>query len=228
MAKRAGNTKKVALGGTLSALSLTLMLVGSILPFSEYITVVLAGLVLVIVSGELGLRYAFTVYCVVALLSSILLPSKELAMLFVMLFGYYPLIKYRLDSLGRLGGAIAKLALFNISMTITYLVLLYLFTTSKLLESFEDSNLYLDSLGRLGGAIAKLALFNISMTITYLVLLYLFTTSKLLESFEDSNLYFIILLYVLGNIFFIVYDKFVAVAWRTYFTQIAPIIKRIF
>lgn len=181
MAKRAGNTKKVALGGTLSALSLTLMLVGSILPFSEYITVVLAGLVLVIVSGELGLRYAFTVYCVVALLSSILLPSKELAMLFVMLFGYYPLIKYRLDSLGRLGGAIAKLALFNISMTITYLVLLYLFTTSKLLESFED-----------------------------------------------SNLYFIILLYVLGNIFFIVYDKFVAVAWRTYFTQIAPIIKRIF
>lgn len=136
MAKRSGKAKGVALGGVTSALSLSFMLLGSFLPASEYITTVAAGLVLIATAAELGYRYAIAVFIGTGILALIILPSKEIAMLFVSFFGYYPIIKLKLDKFSKLKGILLKYTTFNIAITLAYTVVIYLFTTPELRRAF--------------------------------------------------------------------------------------------
>ena len=84
---------KVAFGGVVAALSLVLMFLTGIIPFGTYDFPSLAGMALVLIAIELGYRYAFMVYAVVALLSVFFVPDKEAAMFFVLILGYYPVLK---------------------------------------------------------------------------------------------------------------------------------------
>lgn len=131
MARRTGSAKKVALGGMMSALSITIMFMGSVIPSSEFITVVFAGLVMIAVSAELGVRYASTVYASVGILSFILLPSKEIALMFCAIFGYYPIIKFKMDRLNPKIRFIAKFLLFNITFFVAQALMLYILTTEE-------------------------------------------------------------------------------------------------
>ena len=91
-------TKAIALGGMLGAVAMVVMCLVGLIPVSTYICPVMCMLILQMVLNFCGKRIAWAWYIMVSLLSLLLGPDKEAAALLV-LMGYYPVIKPRMDRL---------------------------------------------------------------------------------------------------------------------------------
>ena len=121
---------QVALGGLSSALCLLLMFMTGLIPFSSYIFPALAGIVLISVREENGLKTALLVYAATSLLALLIIPDREAVMMYIMLLGYYPLAKPWIERLARPLSILFKLLLFNIVVVAFYYVCL-LYTSSR-------------------------------------------------------------------------------------------------
>lgn len=112
-------SSRVALGGVLAALSLLLLYLATMMPSGRIGMVAVAGLVPAagVVSG--GLATGFLCYGAAGLLGLLLLPDKGCALLYVMFFGLYPMIKSAIEHLRKLLlELVLKLAFFNIVLVI--------------------------------------------------------------------------------------------------------------
>lgn len=119
-------SSKCALGGIVSALSLVLMISVAVIPFLTYALPAVAGVLIVFIVVEIDKKWAFGVFSAVAILAFLLVPDKEVAMMYIAFFGYYPIIKAVLESkLPVALGWIIKVLLFNVTMVAAYLVLIY-------------------------------------------------------------------------------------------------------
>ena len=122
------------MGGIASALCLLLMLL-TIIPIATYTMPALAGMVLIVVVIENGYSTAAMVYAAVSFLSLFICPDKEAAVLFVGFFGYYPILKGKLEKIrSRALEYAAKFLVFNIAVIASYLVIIYLFGLQGVLE----------------------------------------------------------------------------------------------
>ena len=75
------------------------------------------------------------VYAAVSFLSLFICPDKEAAVLFVGFFGYYPILKGKLEKIrSRALEYAAKFLVFNIAVIASYLVIIYLFGLQGVLE----------------------------------------------------------------------------------------------
>ncbi len=100
----------MALGGLLTALAVTFMLLGGILPLAAYCGPVLAMAALLPVQEEAGHRAAAAAYGAAALLGLLLSADRECALVYLC-FGWYPLLRPRIAALpSRLGRLAARLA----------------------------------------------------------------------------------------------------------------------
>ena len=116
--------RKIALGGLLAAAAVTIMCLGGLIPVATYVCPMLCCLTQFVVLRFCGKRIGWTWFAVVSILSLLLGPDKEAAMVFLAI-GYYPLIKPLLDkSKLRL---ILKLLFFNASVLAAYAVMAWLF-----------------------------------------------------------------------------------------------------
>ena len=132
-------SSQVALGGIFSALCLICMMV-TIIPFGTYALPVLAGALLFPVVIEVGPRTAVLVYTSVSLLSAFLVPDKEAVMLFIVFFGYYPILKEKLEKIRSLWVERAvKFLVFNASVSAGYYVALYVMGIAQMLEDFGEA-----------------------------------------------------------------------------------------
>ena len=87
------NTSKTALGGIVAALSVATMFLTAVIPTLTYALPAVAGVLLVVMVIDVGKKWAFGVYAAVSLLSLLVLPDKEAAVLYVFFFGLYPIFK---------------------------------------------------------------------------------------------------------------------------------------
>lgn len=118
---------KVALGGILGALSLIFMLL-TVIPVGTYALPAVAGAVLIPVAIEAGLRSGWMDFIAVSLLVLFVTPDMEAKVLFISFFGYYPLMKATLEKHHkRWMEWLLKLALFNVTMVLSYLLMLFVF-----------------------------------------------------------------------------------------------------
>ncbi len=136
--KRKTSAGAVALGGTLAALAVVLMLLGGIIPIGTYCCPILASLLLIPVLDACGTRLALAWYGAVALLAVLLCPDKETAAVFVF-FGYYPICKPFLDRLPRLPRRLCKGLLFNLSVVVMYALLIFVLGMAALGEEFRQT-----------------------------------------------------------------------------------------
>lgn len=121
-------TKRIALCGVVSALSLVLMLLAGVLPTSSYSLAALAGVVLMLVIAEFGPKTAASVFFCVAALSFLLVADKEVMMLFVCFLGWYPIAKSGLDKIRPWWlGYLCRFAIFALSVTAFYFSVTRLF-----------------------------------------------------------------------------------------------------
>lgn len=121
-------TKKTALGGLLTAFSSVVILLSGIIPFGSYAFPAAAGIVVYILAAVAGNSYAWSSYIAVSVVSFILCTDKEAVLCFIFLFGGYPLIKMYIEKIKiKVASFILKTAVFNISVFVIYILMLYVF-----------------------------------------------------------------------------------------------------
>lgn len=108
---------QVAFCGMAVALSAVLMFLTGLIPIATYGLPALAGLPCMVVVVEMGIRWAWPVYGAVSLLSLFLAGDKEAVVLYILFFGYYPILKALLERL-RISviAWILKFFVFNVAM----------------------------------------------------------------------------------------------------------------
>ena len=118
-------SSKTALGGIVAALSISLMFSISIVPFCTYAVPAAAAVMLIPIVIEINKKWALGVYFCVSFLGLILVPNKEVAVIYAAFFGYYPVLKALLEKkMGFITEWIFKLLIFNLSMSVSYYVML--------------------------------------------------------------------------------------------------------
>jgi len=134
---------QIALGGMFSALCLMLMFLTGMVPFSTYVMPAAAGIMLVPVMEENGRKAAVLVYVTVSVLSVFIVPDREAALMFIVLFGYYPITKTALDALRPLPLRIlAKALLFNGMVALGYYVVIVILGLPDIMSDMGDLGRY--------------------------------------------------------------------------------------
>lgn len=125
---------KIALGGLLTALGVVLMFLTGLIPIGTYALPAIAGVLLIVAVIEIGAKWAWMIYGAVAVLSLLFAADKEAALLFVLFFGYYPVLKSFLERISnKVLSWISKFAVFNVAVVACF------FLAVNFLQLPEDS-----------------------------------------------------------------------------------------
>ncbi len=120
-------TSKCALGGITAALSLTLLISVAIVPFMTYALPAIAGALIIVMVIEVNKTWALGVYAVISILGIFLVPEKEVAVMYVAFFGYYPILKSLIEAhIPAVPGWILKVTAFLVTITVSYYLMIKL------------------------------------------------------------------------------------------------------
>ncbi len=134
---------KVSLGGVVSSICLFAMFLTGIMPIFVYALPAAAGTLMIIIVVEISTTWAFVTYISVGLLSLLITPDKEASILFILFFGFYPIIKSQLEKLKvKLFEYLLKLVVFNAGILLSYLLLIKIMGMSEVLEQLGDYGKY--------------------------------------------------------------------------------------
>ena len=97
MKKRQQKSWAMAYCGIVAALCVALMLLGTVIPIAMFIAPAVAGFLIATVCVECGMQMALTAYAAVSLLALLFVPDREVALIFTVLLGYYPLAKPKFE-----------------------------------------------------------------------------------------------------------------------------------
>ena len=100
--------------GMMAALSIVVMILGAALGLGLYISPMIAGLCLVPIGQKFGAKYQWMLWAVVSLLCFILVPEIEQNLMYLTLFGLYPILQPRFERLPRGLKWPCKLLYFNL------------------------------------------------------------------------------------------------------------------
>ncbi len=128
MSQRNKKSAKTALGGIVTALSIVLMFLTSVLPSMTYALPAASGVLLSLIVIEIDKKWAFGVFAAVSLLSVLLIADKEAALMYMLFFGHYPILKGLFE--GRLPAPVAwvfKFIVFNIGVVAATFISIYVF-----------------------------------------------------------------------------------------------------
>lgn len=118
---------KVALGGIVTAMCIALMFLTGLFPFGTYAFPCFAGFLLIAIVEEIGCPFAVAVYAAVSVMSFLFVSDKEAALFFVMLFGYYPIVKTLIDRMkSRPVIYVLKFLIFNVAAVAAFFIGTYL------------------------------------------------------------------------------------------------------
>ncbi|MBE6852645.1 MAG: hypothetical protein E7505_04130 [Ruminococcus sp.] len=126
---------KVALGGVISSLCLLCMFLTGIFPVLYITLPMIAGILMMIMSVEITPSWAFLTYAATGTLAVFVTFDKEAALLYIMLFGHYPIIKQYIDSLKPgLIRFIVKTAVFNVCILSEFMITVKLLGITEFYE----------------------------------------------------------------------------------------------
>lgn len=133
----------VSLCGIMSGLALALMFCLGMVPGFEYVSPMVAGVLIWVVRERLGVRYGLVCFAAVGILTMLFTANYEASMMYIFLLGYYPIVRQYLMKLKpAVLRIIAKLALYAAAAISCYFVLIYLFGMAQLLEDMGEFGQY--------------------------------------------------------------------------------------
>jgi len=121
------STKKLTTCAMLSALGVVLLYVGSLLEVLDISMAVIASLLCIIAVIEYGGSAPWMIFGVTAILSALLLPNRTPAFFYASFFGFYPILKEKLEKLPRVVCWVLKEIIFNVCLVIIALGTYFLF-----------------------------------------------------------------------------------------------------
>lgn len=146
-------TFKVTISGVLSALSLVMMMLTSLVPLGTFAFPCMAGIVLMVIVIEAGHKWAWGAFICVSLLSLFLAGDKEAVIYYIMFFGYYPIIKGVIEGKikNRVFQYILKYIVFNFAVVGAFFIAAYLLAVP--MEEYTIAGMYVPWLFLLAGNI---------------------------------------------------------------------------
>ena len=127
--------KRIALGGVLAALAVVIMCLGGMIPLATFICPMLCAIIQYVVLRCCGQRVAWAWFGAVALLSLLLGPDKEAALVFC-LIGCYPNLKPLFEkSKLRL---LYKVLFFNAAVALLYGLVIKLLGLDVIIAEYEE------------------------------------------------------------------------------------------
>lgn len=116
----------VAVAGVMTALFVLLLQLGAMIWLLAYLMPLLCGIIMVAVYQSAGGKTAWLIYAAVSVLSLVLLNDKECALLYVLFFGYYPMLREKLEGVrNRACRTVLKLLIFNAGVVAAELLCTY-------------------------------------------------------------------------------------------------------
>lgn len=147
-------SRPVALGGLLTAAAVVIMSMGSLIPVNTYVCPVLCILLTRPVLELCGRKYALSYYGATAILSLLLAPDREAALVYLFL-GWYPLARPWVQRLPKPLALAVKLIIFCAAAAATWFAALHVLGLAAVEAEFE-------SMGTLG-MIALMVLWTVLM-----------------------------------------------------------------
>ena len=116
-------TKRMAMCGMMAALSVVLMVLGGVLGLGMYVSPLLAGLCLIPIGNACGKKYQVILWLAVSVLSLLLVPNIEESLMYLCLFGCYPILRPQFQKLPKVLRFITKLLFFTVIFTALQLLI---------------------------------------------------------------------------------------------------------
>ena len=126
------NTKRVAVCGVTAALGVVIMLLGAVLGVGIYLAPMLVGACLIPIGRAWGSKYQILLWIAIGLLCLMLVSDPEENLMFLGLFGWYPILRPTLQKLPPVLRAVVKLLIFNAAVIALELLLLLVLVPESL------------------------------------------------------------------------------------------------
>ena len=128
----------------LAALQIVLMYAGTVVPSWKLALTAMAGIINAAVLIECGVGSSVICFAAVSVLSALILPQKSLAFLYIVFFGYYPLLKSAIERIRKRGLEwSAKLVVFNLACALCMTALRFGFVSDISLPDIALAVLWL-------------------------------------------------------------------------------------
>lgn len=122
------NSKIIAYSGVATALSVVMLFLGSIFWVLGYTMPLVASLVMIILLDSISQKSALLTFISTSIISFILLNDKECVLLYILFFGYYPLIRDKINDIKpKFLSYLLKFFTFNAAMVLTQVLCVYVF-----------------------------------------------------------------------------------------------------
>lgn len=122
------NSKVIAYSGVATALSVVMLFLGSIFCVLGYTMPLVASLVMIILLDSISQKSALLTFISTSIISFILLNDKECVLLYILFFGYYPLIRDKINDIKpKFLSYLLKFITFNAAMVLTQVLCVYVF-----------------------------------------------------------------------------------------------------
>ena len=143
MKKRKSKSWSMAYCGMAAALCVALMLLGTIIPIAMFIAPAVASFLIATVCMECGITMAWTAYAAVSLLSIFVTFDKEAALIFILFFGHYPILRQQLEKLpGKALVWLGKCLTAGICFAADYYATIYVLGLKELAQEFAGLGRY--------------------------------------------------------------------------------------
>ena len=128
-------SRRLAVCAMSAAVGVVLMLLGSFMGLGMYMAPIFVGWCLIPIGRRYGVRYQAMLWIVIGLLSLLFVGDMEQKLMFIGFFGWYPMIRAKLQKLPRVPRLCLKLILFNVVIVALESVVL-MFLVPEMLEAW--------------------------------------------------------------------------------------------
>lgn len=114
-------------GGIITGLSIVFLYLASAVPGVKLTLIALSSIILGLVHKKQGIKLVIYIYIAVSLLAFLIIPLKTVVILYVFMFGLYPIIKFTSEKLdNRKVIWLIKIIFANISLTLIFIIAKYI------------------------------------------------------------------------------------------------------
>ena len=123
MGDRSERTKRVSICAMLSALGVVVLYLGSVIEVIDISMAVVASVFAIFAVIEYGAGAAWSIYAITGILSAVLLPNKFPALMYILFFGFYPIVKEKIEKLSsKIAQWSLKELIFNVCLVLLMLI----------------------------------------------------------------------------------------------------------
>lgn len=159
--------KRLAFCGVLTAVSIAIMFMTAVIPIATYAIPAVCGALLLFAVIEFSKKQAMLIYLAVSILSFFIIPDRDASIAYIILFGYYPILKSLLE------GKFKRFFVYVFKFMVFVLATAVFLLLSGLISGFEVMKNYPLWVYVIGVLVAIITLFCYDYCLTLLIDAYL-------------------------------------------------------